>query len=176
MRGDCWGTWLIMLGFMDLGWPRVCRRSVSVLYQNAVLFHIILVVTHGEIFGYLVIGDTGTLTVNKMALPIEVSAEMVPYTYFYWKKYNCNWVTKLSSRYWCNMSRIWPRLIRCHWSCIHGEWKAQATRSSSEHMGPGGSTSHIINNRHSWVKTWGASCIGGFGQTAKTQKLGCVLY
>ena len=31
MRGDCWGTWLIMLGFMDLGWPRVCRRSTSVL-------------------------------------------------------------------------------------------------------------------------------------------------
>ena len=31
MRGDCWGTWLIMLGFMDLGWPRVCRRSASVL-------------------------------------------------------------------------------------------------------------------------------------------------
>ena len=31
MRGGCWGTWLIMLGFMDLGWPRVCRRSTSVL-------------------------------------------------------------------------------------------------------------------------------------------------
>ena len=25
------GTWLIMLGFMDLGWPRVYRRSTSVL-------------------------------------------------------------------------------------------------------------------------------------------------
>ena len=33
MRGDCWGTWLIMLGFMDLGWPRDCRRSASVLYK-----------------------------------------------------------------------------------------------------------------------------------------------
>ena len=31
MRGDCWGTWLIMLGFMDLRWPMVCRRSTSVL-------------------------------------------------------------------------------------------------------------------------------------------------
>ena len=30
MSGDCWGTWLITLGFMDLGWPRVCRRSTSV--------------------------------------------------------------------------------------------------------------------------------------------------
>ena len=32
MRGDWFGTWLIMLGFMDLGWPRVCRRSTSVLF------------------------------------------------------------------------------------------------------------------------------------------------
>ena len=32
MRGDCWGTWLIMLGFMDLRWPRVCRRSTPVLF------------------------------------------------------------------------------------------------------------------------------------------------
>ena len=61
-------------------------------------------------------GDTGNLTVNKVALPIEVSAEMVSYSYFYWKKYDCNWVTKLRSRYYCNMPRIRPRLIRCHWS------------------------------------------------------------
>ena len=33
MRGDCWGTWLIMLGFMDLRWPKVCRRSTSVLLR-----------------------------------------------------------------------------------------------------------------------------------------------
>ena len=32
MRGDCWGTCLIMLGFMDLGWLRVCRRPTSVLF------------------------------------------------------------------------------------------------------------------------------------------------
>ena len=36
MRGDCWGTWLIMLGCMDLGWPRVCRRSASVLLKERV--------------------------------------------------------------------------------------------------------------------------------------------
>ena len=29
------GTWLIMLRFMDLGWPRVCRRSTSVLFVNS---------------------------------------------------------------------------------------------------------------------------------------------
>ena len=33
--GDCWGTWLIMLGFMDLGWPRVCRRPTSVLLNTS---------------------------------------------------------------------------------------------------------------------------------------------
>ena len=32
MRGDCLATSLIMLGFMDLGWPRVCRRPTSVLF------------------------------------------------------------------------------------------------------------------------------------------------
>ena len=37
MRGDCWGTWLIMLGFMDLRWPRVCRRSTPVLFVIMVM-------------------------------------------------------------------------------------------------------------------------------------------
>ena len=46
---------------------------------------------------------------------VDVSAEIVSYSHIYWKKYDCNWVTKLRSRYYCNMSRIRPRLIRCHW-------------------------------------------------------------
>ena len=33
-RGDCLMKWLIMLGFMDLRGPRVCRRSTPVLYYN----------------------------------------------------------------------------------------------------------------------------------------------
>ena len=110
-------------------------------------------------------GDTGT--VNKMALPIEVSVEMVSYSYFYWKKYDCNWVTKLRSRYNCNMSCIQPRLIRCHrsfdprWVKISGH---------TEQLGPCGSTSHFVNSRHSRVKTQGASCIGGFAQTGGQRK------
>ena len=89
------------------------------------------------------------------------------YSYFYWKKYDCNWVTKLRSRYYCNMTRIRPRLIRCHrsfdprWVKISGH---------SEQLGPCGSTSHFVNNRHSKVKTRGASCIGGFGQTDGRRK------
>ena len=43
MIGNCWGTWLILFGFMDLGWPRVCRCSTSVLYYfifNIFISHI----------------------------------------------------------------------------------------------------------------------------------------
>ena len=31
MRGDCLATWLTVLAFMDLGWPRAYRHSMSVL-------------------------------------------------------------------------------------------------------------------------------------------------
>ena len=93
---------------------------------------------------------------------VDVSAEIVSYSYFYWKKYDCNWVTKLRSRYYCNMPRIRPRLIRCHWS-FDPRWVKIS--GHSEQLGPCGSTSHFVNNRHSKVKTRGASCIGGFGQT-----------
>ena len=126
-------------------------------------------------------GDTGTLTVNNMALPIEVSAEMVSYSYFYWKKYDCNWVRKLRSRYYCNMSRIRPRLMSCH-SSFDLRWvKISGHR---EQLGPCGSTSHFVNNRHSRVKTRGASCIRGFWpnwwsekiRAGNTPKSGCDLY
>ena len=98
---------------------------------------------------------------------VDVSAEIVSYSYFYWKKYDCNWVTKLRSRYYCNMSRIRPRLTRCHWS-FDPQWVKIS--GHSEQLGPCGSTSHFVNNRHSKVKTRGASCIGGFGQTDGRRK------
>ena len=98
---------------------------------------------------------------------VDVSAEIVSYSYFYWKKYDCNWVTKLRSRYYCNMSRILPRLIRCHWS-FDPRWVKIS--GHSEQLGPCGSTSHFVNNRHSKFKTRGASCIGGFGQTDGRRK------
>ena len=102
-----------------------------------------------------------------MALPIEVSAEMVSYSYFYWKKHDCNWVTKLRSRYYCNMSCIRPRLVSCHWSFDLRWVKISGHR---EQLGPCGSTSHFVNNWHSRVKTRGASCIRGFGQTDGRRK------
>ena len=113
-------------------------------------------------------GEPGTLTVNKMELPIEVSEEMVSYSYFYWKKYDCNWVTKLRSRYYCNMSRIRPRLMSCHCSFDLRWVKISGHR---DQLRPCGSTSHFVNNRHSKVKTRGAPCIRGFGQTDGRRKL-----
>ena len=111
--------------------------------------------------------DTGTLTVNKMVQPLEVSAEMVSYPYFCWKKYNCNWVTKLCSRYYCNKSHIRPRLMSSHWS-FDPRWVKIS--GHTEQLGPCGSTSHFVNNRHSRVKTQGASCIRGFGQNDGRRK------
>ena len=49
-----------MLGIYSLIWT-ICHKLMW-FYRNAVLFHIIFVVTHGEIFGHL--GHTGPLTVK----------------------------------------------------------------------------------------------------------------
>ena len=112
-------------------------------------------------------GSYGSLdSQNKMAL-LSMYRRIVSYSYFYWKKYDCNWVTKLRSRYCCNMSRIQPRLIRCHWS-FDPRWVKIS--GHSEQLRPCGSTSHFVNNRHSKVKTRGASCIGGFGQSDGRRK------
>ena len=125
-----------MLGIYSLIWT-ICHKLMW-FYRNTVLFHIIFVMTHGEIFGHL--GHTGPLTVKKNGAAVDVSAEIVSYSYFYWKKYDCNWVTKLRSRYYCNMSRIRPRLIRCHWSF---DLRWVKISGHSEQLGPCGSTSAL---------------------------------
>ena len=53
-----------MHGIYSLIWT-ICHKMMW-FYRNAALFHIIFIVTHGEIFSHL--GHTGPLTVNKMAL------------------------------------------------------------------------------------------------------------
>ena len=53
-----------MLGIYSLIWT--IFHKLMWFYRNAASFHIIFVVTHGEIFSHL--GHTGPLTVNKMAL------------------------------------------------------------------------------------------------------------
>ena len=152
-----------MLGIYSLIWT-ICHKLMW-FYRNTALFHIIFVVTHGEIFGHL--GHTGPWQSKQNGAAVDVSAEIVSHSYFYSKKYYCNWVTKLRSRYYCNMSRIRPRLIRCHWS-FDPRWVKIS--GHSEQLGPCGSTSHFVNNRHSKVKTRGAPCIGGFGQTDGRRK------
>ena len=112
---------------------------------------------------------------------VDVSVEIVSYSYFYWKKYDCNWVTKLRSRYYCNMSRIRPRLIRCHWS-FDPRWVKIS--GHSEQLGSCGSTSHFVNNRHSKVKTRGGVLYWRFWpnwwsekiRAGNSPKSGCVLY
>ena len=123
----------------------------------------IFVVTHGEIFGHL--GHTGPLTVKtKWRCRRRIGGDCVVFLLLL-KKITI--VTKLRSRYYCNMSRIRLRLIRCHWS-FDPRWVKIS--GNSEQLGPCGSTSHFVNNRHSRVKTRGASCIGGFGQTDGRRK------
>ena len=57
--------------------------------------------------------------------------------------------------------------MSCHWS-FDPQWVKIS--GHSEQLGPCGSTSHFVNNRHSRVKTQGASCNGGFGQTGGQRK------
>ena len=155
---------MLCLDLYSLIWT-ICHK-VMWFYRNAVLFHIIFVVMQREIFGHL--GHTGPLTVKtKWRCRRCIGGDIVSYSYFLWKKYDCNWLTKLRSRYYCNMCRIRPRLIRCHWS-FDPRWVKIS--SHSEQLGPCGSTSHFVNNRHSKVKTRGVSRNGGFGQTDGRRK------
>ena len=55
-----------MLGIYSLIWT-ICHKLIYDFHQNAVLVHIIFIVTPGEIFDHL--GHMSTLRVNKMALP-----------------------------------------------------------------------------------------------------------
>ena len=121
--------------------------------------------------GYLAI-QYRTLAVNKMALPIEVSAEMVSYSYFYWKKYDCNWVTidkasqQVLLQYVLHTAET-DKVSLVLWSM----WVKISGHTELLRVGPCGSTSHFVNIRHSRVKTQGASCIGGFGQTDGQRKI-----
>ena len=140
----------------------ICHKLMW-FYRNAVSFHIIFVVTHGEAFSHL--GHTGPLTVNKMALPS-----------MYWRRWRHihafigrNTIALRVQRFaaGANMPHIRHRLMSCHW-CCDLQWVKIS--GHSEQLGPCGSTSLFVNNRHTRVKTQGASCIGGFGQTDGRRK------
>ena len=150
-----------MLGICSLI-GTICHK-LTWFYRNAVLFHIIFV-THGEIFSHL--GHTGPLTVNKMALPLMYRRR--------WRHIHAfigrNTITPRVQRFAAGANVMCLTCATDWWAVIgpviHGESKSQA----SEQLRPCGSTSHFVNNRHSRVKTRGASCIGGFGQTDGRRK------
>ena len=73
---------------------------------------------------------------------IDVSAKIVSYSCFYWKKYDCTWGTKVHSGRWCNMSHICHRLMRCHWS-FDSQWIKIS--GHSEQLRPCGSTSQSLS-------------------------------
>ena len=134
-------------------------------YRNAVSFHVIFVVTHGEIFSHL--GHTGPLTVNKMALPSMNRRRWRHIHAFIGRNKIALRVQKFAvgaNVTWLTYATDWWAVIG---PVIHGESKSQATRSSSDHVGLLHTLSTIDTQR---VKILGASCIGGFGQTDGRRK------
>ena len=133
-----------MLGIYSLIWT-ICHKLMW-FYRNAISFHIIFVVTHGEIFSHHTLDsqqngaavDVYTLRVQRFAAGANVT----------WLTYATDW--------WAVIGPV-----------IHGESKSQATRSSSGYVGLLHTLSTIDTQR---VKTRGASCIGGFGQTDGRRK------
>ena len=121
----------VMLGIYSLIWT-ICHKLMW-FYRNAVIFHIIFVVTHGEIFGHL--GHTGPLTVNKMALPLMYRRRWRHIHAFIGK----NMIALRVQRFAAGANIICLTYATDWWAAIdpviHGESKSQATRSSSDHVG-----------------------------------------
>ena len=132
-------------------------------YRNAVSFHIIFVVTHGEIFSH----HTGPLKVNKMVLPSMYRRRWHHIHAFIGR----NTIALRVQRFAAGANVTWLTYATDCWAVIgpviHGESKSQATRSSSGHVGLLHTLSTIDTQR---VKTPGAACIGGFGQTDGRRK------
>ena len=150
----------VMLGIYSLIWT-ICHKLVW-FYRNAVSFHIIFVMMHGEIFSHL--GHTGPLTVNKMALASMYRRR--------WRHIHAflgrNMIALMVQRFAAGANIICLTYATDWWAVIgpviHGESNSW---SSSDHVGL---LHTIVNNRHSRVKTQGALCIGGFGQTDGRRK------
>ena len=120
-----------MLGTYSLIWT-FCHKLVW-FYRNAVLFHIIFIVTHGEIFTHL--GHTGPLTVNKVALPSMYRRN--------WRHIHAfierNTIALRVQRLAAGANVICLTYATDWWAVIgpviHGESKSPATRSSLDHVG-----------------------------------------
>ena len=122
-----------MLGIYSLIWT-ICHKLMW-FYRNTVLFHIIFLMTHGEIFGHL--GHTGPLTVKTKwrcrrciggdcvlfllllkEIPLQLSQKASQQVFLQYVSHTAE-TDKVSLVLWFN----------------HGESKSQATRSSLDHVG-----------------------------------------
>ena len=105
MRGDFLGTRLIMLGFMDLGWPRVCRCSTSVLFigfrPGKVLYP--YAITNGGVFWLL----PSLVNNNSIAALVMTSSNgnIFRVTGPLWGEFTCQrWIphtTASDAELWC---------------------------------------------------------------------------
>ena len=117
-----------MFGIYSLIWT--IYHKLMWFYRNAVSFHIIFVVTHGEIFSH----HTGPLTVNKMVLPSMYRRRWHHIHAFIGK----NTIALRVQRFAAGANVTWLTYATDWWAVIgpviHGESKFQATRSSSGQM------------------------------------------
>ena len=121
----------VMLGIYTLIWT-ICHKLMW-FYRNAVLFHIIFVVTHSEIFSHL--GHTGPLTINKMTLLSMYRRR--------WRHIHAfigtNTIALRVQRFAASANVICLTYATDWWAVtgpvIHSESKSQATWSSSDHEG-----------------------------------------
>ena len=118
----------VMLGIYSLIWT-ICHK-VMWFYGNAVSFHIIFVVTLGEIFSHL--GHTGPLTVNKMVQP-SMYRRIWRHIHVFIGR---NTIALRVQRFAVGTNIICLAYATDWWAVIgpviHGESKSQATRSSSD--------------------------------------------
>ena len=61
-------------------------------------------------------GSYGYFDSQQNGAAIDVSANVVSYSCFYWNKYDCTWGIKVRSGCQSNMPHMRQRLMRCHWS------------------------------------------------------------
>ena len=150
-----------MLGIHSLIWS-ICYKLMW-FYQNAVLFHIIFVVPHGEIFSHL--GHKGTLTVNKMALPSMYQQRWCHIHAFIGR----NTIALRAQRFAAGANVTFLTYATDWWAVIgpviYGESKS---RASSDHV--------VLLHTLSTIDTQESklrvrlACIGGFGQTDGRRK------
>ena len=157
-----------MLGIYSLIWT-ICHKLMW-FYRNTVLFHIIFVVTHGEIFGHL--GHTGPLTVKtKWRCRRCIGGDCVVFLLLLkeiWLQLSHKASQQVLLQHVSHTAET-DKVSLVLWSTVSQNLRPLGA-AWTMWVYPGGSTSHFVNNRHSKVKTRGASCIGGFGQTDGRRK------